>query len=712
MKLNLRVSEASIRDVGRGIARIDPEDMKKISTEIGDIIEIHGKKITVAKVMPTFIEDRKNGIIKIDGITRNNARVGLDEVVGIEKSKDVKIAERIVLSPVTSIGGEIPSKYIGKLLEGLPLVKDDRIRTTFIGNQPREFIVLETRPANIPVLIDLNTVINLKDTKTKEKVGVKITYEDIGGLSKDIRRIREMIELPLKHPELFEKLGIEAPNGVLLHGPPGCGKTLIAKAVANETDTHFLHINGPEIMHKFYGESEARLREVFAEASKNSPSIIFIDEIDAIAPKREGVSEEKQVEKRVVGQLLALMDGLESRGKVIVIGATNIPNVLDPALRRPGRFDREICISIPDRNSRLEIINIHTRGMPLAKNVSLEKIADITHGFVGADLAALCRESAMACIRKILPKIETDNYIPPEMLLNLEVSMDDFIDALRDVNPSVLREVFVEIPDVKWDEIGGLEEIKTRLQEFIEWPMKYPQIFEYAKTKSPRGILLYGPPGTGKTLIAKAIANESGSNFISIKGPELISKFLGESERGIREIFKKAKQSSPCIIFFDEIDAIASKRGNIGDSGLCDRILSQLLTEIDGLEELKGVTVLAATNRIDIIDPALLRPGRFDILIELHYPNSKEILEIFRVHTRGKPLEDVNFSLLIKTMEDISSKDGKKFNGADIESICRIASYDAMREFIMSGNSGKKIDFKIIQKHFENALNSPLRHPN
>ncbi len=711
MKLNLRVSEASIRDVGRGIARIDPEDMKKISTEIGDIIEIHGKKITVAKVMPTFIEDRKNGIIKIDGITRNNAQAGLDEVVGIEKSKDVKIAERIVLSPVTSIGGEIPSKYIGKLLEGLPLVKDDRIRTTFIGNQPREFIVLETRPANIPVLIDLNTVINLKDTKTKEKVGVKITYEDIGGLSKDIRRIREMIELPLKHPELFEKLGIEAPNGVLLHGPPGCGKTLIAKAVANETDTHFLHINGPEIMHKFYGESEARLREVFAEASKNSPSIIFIDEIDAIAPKREGVSEEKQVEKRVVGQLLALMDGLESRGKVIVIGATNIPNVLDPALRRPGRFDREICISIPDRNSRLEIINIHTRGMPLAKNVSLEKIADITHGFVGADLAALCRESAMACIRKILPKIETDNYIHPEMLLNLEVSMDDFIDALRDVNPSVLREVFVEIPDVKWDEIGGLEEIKTRLQEFIEWPMKYPQIFEYAKTKSPRGILLYGPPGTGKTLIAKAIANESGSNFISIKGPELISKFLGESERGIREIFKKAKQSSPCIIFFDEIDAIASKRGNIGDSGLCDRILSQLLTEIDGLEELKGVTVLAATNRIDIIDPAILRPGRFDILIELHYPNSKEILETFKVHTRGKPLgNDVNFSLLIKTMEDISSKDGKKFNGADIESICRTASYDAMREFIISGN--KKIDFKIIQKHFENALNSPLRHPN
>lgn len=710
MKLNLRVSEASIRDVGRGIARIDPEDMKKISTEIGDIIEIHGKKITVAKVMPTFIEDRKNGIIKIDGITRNNAQAGLDEVVGIEKSKDVKIAERIVLSPVTSIGGEIPSKYIGKLLEGLPLVKDDRIRTTFIGNQPREFIVLETRPANIPVLIDLNTVINLKDTKTKEKVGVKITYEDIGGLSKDIRRIREMIELPLKHPELFEKLGIEAPNGVLLYGPPGCGKTLIAKAVANETDTHFLHINGPEIMHKFYGESEARLREVFAEASKNSPSIIFIDEIDAIAPKREGVSEEKQVEKRVVGQLLALMDGLESRGKVIVIGATNIPNVLDPALRRPGRFDREICISIPDRNSRLEIINIHTRGMPLAKNVSLEKIADITHGFVGADLAALCRESAMACIRKILPKIETDNYIPPEMLLNLEVSMDDFIDALRDVNPSVLREVFVEIPDVKWDEIGGLEEVKNKLKEFIEWPMKYPQIFEYAKTKSPRGILLYGPPGNGKTLIAKAIANESGSNFISIKGPELISKFLGESERGIREIFKKAKQASPCIIFFDEIDAIASKRGNIGDSGLCDRILSQLLTEIDGLEELRGVTVLAATNRIDIIDPALLRPGRFDILIELHYPNSKEMLEIFRVHTRGKPLEDVNFSLLIKTMEDISSKDGKKFNGADIESICRTASYDAMREFIISGN--KKIDFKIIQKHFENALNSPLRHPN
>ncbi len=704
MKLNLIVSEASLRDVGRGIARIDPDDMKNISAEIGDIIEIHGKKITVAKLMPTFIEDRKKGMIKIDGITRNNAQIGLDEVVGVEKAKVVKIAERVVLTPVTSIRGEIPSRYIGKLLEGLPLVKGDRIRTTFIGTQPREFIVSETKPADIPVLIDLNTVINLKDTKTTERVGVKITYEDIGGLGKEIKKIREMIELPLKHPELFEKLGIEAPKGVLLHGPPGCGKTLIAKAVANETNTYFIHINGPEIMHKFYGESEARLREVFASADKNTPSIIFIDEIDAIAPKREGISEEKQVEKRVVGQLLALMDGLESRGKVIVIGATNIPNVLDPALRRPGRFDRELCISIPDRNSRLEILNIYTRGMPLAKNVSLDKIADITHGFVGADLSALCREAAMACIRKILPKIEIEEYIPTEMLLSLEVCMDDFMDALREVNPSVLREVFVEIPDVRWDDIGGLEEVKNRLKEFIEWPMKYPELFEYTRTKSPKGILLYGHPGTGKTLIAKAIANESGSNFISIKGPELISKFLGESERGIREIFKKAKQSSPCILFFDEIDAIALKRGLSGDSGLTERILSQLLTEMDGLEELRGVTVLAATNRIDIIDPALLRPGRFDILIELQYPNSNEILEIFNVHTKGKPLEDdVNFNLLIKIMNDTLSKNGKKFNGADIESICRIASYDAMREFVISGNL-KKIDFKIKQKHFESAL--------
>ncbi len=709
--VELKVSEALSKDVGRGIARIDPEDMKKISVEVGDIIEIKGVRITVAKVMPAFAEDRGKRIIKIDGIIRGNAKIGLDEKVQIRKI-DAQPATKIILAPTLSLRGKSMAEgYIGKLLEGLPLVKGDRLRTTFIGTQPREFIVVETIPKNIPVLVHPTTEVSLKKvSKAEEKVELKISYEDIGGLGKELSRVREMIELPLKHPEIFERLGIEAPKGILLHGPPGCGKTLIARAIANEADAYFLHITGPEIMHKYYGESEARLRKIFEEGGRNAPSIIFLDEIDAIAPKREEVSGDKQVERRVVGQLLALMDGLESRGEVIVIAATNIPNVLDPALRRPGRFDREISISIPDRKGRLEILQIHTRGMPLAEDVSLEKISDLTHGFVGADLAALSREAAMACIRKILPKIEAEEYIPPEILLELEVTMHDFLEALKEVGPSVTREVFVEIPNVTWKEIGGLKEVKQELKEIIEWPTKYPQLFKYAKTRPPKGMLLYGPPGTGKTLIAKAVAHESNANFISIKGPELMSKFVGESEKGVREVFKKAKQAAPCIVFFDEIDAMTPTRdSSSGDSRVTERVLSQILTELDGLEELRGVTVLAATNRKDLLDPALIRPGRFDMLIELPVPEIKEMIEIFKVHTKGKPLDkDVNFKTLSELAQQMWSKAEEDFTGADIEAICRIASKLAIKEFLDKVNRKlKKIgkpDFKITQKHFEEAL--------
>ncbi|MBU4265790.1 MAG: CDC48 family AAA ATPase [Candidatus Altiarchaeales archaeon] len=712
VELTLKVSEASTKDVGRGIARLDPKDMERISADVGDIVEIKGDKSTVAKVMPAFAEDRGKGIVKIDGIIRGNAQTGLGDKVRIKKV-DAVDASKIVLAPTIPLHGKKAEGYLGKLLEGLPLIKGDRARTTFMGTQPREFIVVDTKPANVPVLVHSTTAIKLKTVaEEKRGVGLKISYEDIGGLGKELSRVREMIELPLKHPEIFERVGIEAPKGVLLHGPPGCGKTLIAKAIANESEAYFLHLTGPEIMAKYYGESEARLREVFEEGSKNAPSIIFLDEIDAIAPKREEVSSEKQVEKRVVSQLLALMDGLESRGEVIVIGATNIPNALDPALRRPGRFDREIGISIPDRTARLEILQIHTRGMPLADNVDLENISDLTHGFVGADMAALCREAAMSCIRKILPQVQAEEYISPEVLLELEVRMDNFLEALREVSPSVTREVFVEIPKVIWTDIGGLEEVKQELKEIIEWPTRYPKLFEYANTRPPKGILLHGPPGTGKTLLAKAVANESNANFISIKGPELMSKWVGESEKGVREVFKKAKQVSPCIVFFDEIDAMTPSRGSgAGDAHVTERVLSQLLTELDGLEELREVTVIAATNRKDLLDSALIRPGRFDMLIELPVPDKDAILQIFGVHTGGKPLgNDVNFKALAELAKKLWSKTEEDFTGADIEAVCRIASKLAIKEFINEvGKSSKKLekpDFKIKMKHFEDALYS------
>jgi len=703
--ITLKVAEARPRDVGRGIARIDPKDFEKLGCEIGDVIQIEGKRKTVAKVMPAYMEDRSKGAIQADGIIRENAQIGLDEKATVEKVS-YKPAERITLSPITISGlrDERDTQYIGRLLEGLALVAGDRVRATLFGARSCDFKVLDTIPKKDVVLIQPTTTIRMEVKEGEERRGLKVSYEDIGGLGKEIQRIREMIELPLRFPQIFERLGIDPPKGVLLHGPPGCGKTLIARAVANETDAYFTSITGPEIMAKYYGESEGRLRSIFEDAQQNAPAIIFIDEIDSIAPKREELGGEKQVEKRVVAQLLALLDGLESRGKIICIGATNIPNVLDPALRRPGRFDREITIPIPDKNSRLEVLQIHTRGMPLAEDVSLEKLAEITHGFVGADLEALAREAAMAALRKILPKVDFQlAQIPYETLLELQVVMDNFIEALKEIDPSAIREVFVEVPDVKWEDVGGLEDIKRQLMETIEWPLKYPELFSKAKTTPSKGVLLYGAPGTGKTLVAKAVANESGVNFISVKGPALMSKYLGESERGIREVFKKAKQASPTIIFFDEMDALVPVRGAGGGDSThtTERVISQFLVELDGIEELKGVVVLGATNRFDMIDPAILRPGRFDSLFELPIPDEGTRLEIFKIHTKGKPL-DGDFDL--KSFAKIT----EKYTGADIEAACRKASMLAIREFLkdVKGKPDKKAieEFGIKKRHFDEAV--------
>ncbi len=702
--IELRIAEALTKDVGRGIARIDPVHLNSIGAEVGDIIEIHGKKKTVAKVMPTYAGDRSKEIIQIDGIIRQNAQSSIDEKVKVKKVAHSP-ARSITLVPMYRIR-TLPrnadtGKYLGRLLEGLPVIKGDRIRANLFGSMPQDLNVVDTIPREA-VLIHATTDIKIQKEEAAEKVGLRICYEDIGGLSREIQRVREMIELPLKHPEVFERLGISPPKGVLLHGPPGTGKTLIARAVANETDAYFAHLSGPEVMAKYYGESEARLRAIFEDAAQHAPSILFIDELDAMAPKREEVYGE--VEKRVVAQLLSLMDGLDPRGQIVVIGATNIPNILDPALRRGGRFDREIYIGIPDRNGRLEILQIHTRGMPLAKDVDLEKLADLTHGFVGADLETLAKEAAMICLRKVLPKIDfAANYIPYEVLIELEVCMDDFMEALKDVEPSAIREVFVEVPNVKWDDIGGLEKIKKELKETVEWPLKYPELFKHAKTSPPKGILLHGITGTGKTLLAKAVATESGVNFIPVKGPEIMSKWVGESEKGVREVFRKGRQSSPCIIFFDEIDALVPIRGaGAGDEHVAERVISQMLTEMDGIEELKGVLVLAATNRLDIIDAALLRPGRFDSLIEVPVPDEESRKKIFEVHTRGKPLaEDVKIETLatLTEYEDLV--------GADIEAICKKATMLAIREFLEKEEYNKTRDYsrlKIHAKHFDAAI--------
>ncbi len=695
--LTLRVAEAKPRDVGRGIARIDPQELEKIGAEIGDIIQVEGKRKTAAKVMPTYPEDRGKSLIQMDGLLRGNAQSSLDEKVMVQKTSFLP-ADKVVLNPLTlvrSISRERDTRYIGTLLDGLAVVEGDTIRANLFGTRGQDFTVVSTVPKGV-VLVHPRAKIEVREKGEVKAKGFKVSYEDIGGLGKELQRVREMIELPLKYPQVFERLGIDPPKGVLLYGPPGCGKTLIARAVANETAAYFTHITGPEIMGKFYGESEARLRSVFEEAKENAPAILFIDEIDAIAPKREEMGGEKQVERRVVAQLLALMDGLESRGELIVIGATNIPNSLDPALRRPGRFDREIAISIPDQRGRLEILQIHSRGMPLAPDVDLEKLSQITHGFVGADLEALCREAAMNALRKIMPSIDFQlDEIPYETLLQLEVTMNNFSEALKEVEPSAIREVFVEVPNVKWEDVGGLGGVREKLIEAVEWPLRYPDLFQEANVKPLKGILLSGLPGTGKTLVAKALANESEVNFISVKGPELMSKYVGESERGVREVFRKAKQASPCIIFFDEFDSLVPERGLGEDSQVTERVISQFLTELDGLEELKGVLVLAATNRKDLIDSAILRPGRVDFILEFPLPDEKARREIFKIHTKGKPLvSDIDLGVMAQKTEGLA--------GSDIEVICREASMIAIREFLRT--QGEKTKLQISKKHFDLAI--------
>jgi transitional endoplasmic reticulum ATPase len=683
----LRVAEARPRDSGKRRARIDVSVMKILGVEPGDVIEIEGKKKTVAIAWPALPEDHGLDIIRMDGILRKNADVNIGDKVIVRKAK-VKNATKVKLAPVAhSISiDESFKKYVKKKLLGLPLMEGDVVEIPVIG-QAVHLMVVDARPRG-PVIVTERTHVDVIERPVSSAHVPKVTYEDIGGLKDVIYKIRELVELPLRHPELFRRLGIEPPKGILLYGPPGTGKTLLAKAVANESDAYFIAINGPEIMSKFYGESEQRLREIFEEAKKNAPSIIFIDEIDAIAPKRDEVVGE--VERRVVAQLLALMDGLESRGQVIVIAATNRPNAIDPALRRPGRFDREIEVPLPDKRGRLEILQIHTRHMPLADDVDLEKIAEMTKGYTGADLAALVKEAAMHALRRYLPEIDIEQEkIPIEVLEKMVVKMEDFLAAFKEVNPSGLREIFVEVPEVRWDDIGGLEEVKQELREVVEWPLKYPEAFKRLGIEPPKGVLLFGPPGTGKTLLAKAVATESGANFIAIRGPEILSKWVGESEKAIREIFRKARQYSPAVIFMDEIDAIASIRGTEIGTRVGERIVSQLLTEMDGITNLENVVVIAATNRPDIIDPALLRPGRFEKLIYVPPPDRKGRLEILRIHTRHVPLaEDVDLREIADATEG--------YTGADLAALVREAALIALREDINNP--------VVRRKHFEQAL--------
>ena len=685
---------------------MDPKVADRLGITSGDALELSsfGKKTTVLS-WPARSADTGNGLIRIDGYTRNRLDVGINDQIDVKKVQS-RQAKNITLAPTEPLRIVGAEEYLAEYLVGQLMTKGDTIPLSVMG-QRIDLVVISTNPSG-PVIIAASTKITVSEESAKavqvsrEDAAPSITYEDIGGLGSAVGRVREMIELPLRHPELFKRLGVEAPKGVLLHGPPGTGKTLLAKAVANETNANFYTIGGPEIMSKYYGESEEKLRNVFQQAEKNAPSIIFIDEIDSIAPKRAEVTGE--VERRIVAQLLSLMDGMSTRGKVVVIGATNRINAVDEALRRPGRFDREIEIGVPDRNGRLEILQIHTRGMPLAKDVNLDKLADISHGYVGADLQALTREAGLGALRRVLPEVDlTSESIPAETLKRIIVTMDDFMVVVREMEPSAMREVFVEVPDVRWDDIGGLSSIKQELQEAVEWPLKYQGIFSYADATPPKGILLYGPPGTGKTLMAKAAANESEANFISIKGPELISKWVGESEKGVREVFRKARQSAPCIIFFDEIDAIAPRRGaDFGDSHVTERLISQLLTELDGLEVLTNVIVIAATNRPDIIDAALLRPGRFDRLLYVPPPDRDSRIQIIKIHTKKKPLAD---DLDIEKLSDLTDR----YTGADISSLASAAVMLALRGHISKYTDPKEAnvhvkELKIHMRHFEEAV--------
>jgi len=712
-ELKLKVIEALQDDINKSIVRIDSNFMQQIGVRPGEVIKITGERETVAIVDRAYPGDIGLNIIRMDGITRRNAKTGIGEVVKTTKA-DIKEAKKIIIAPASKgIMIDAPPQIFKQGLLGKPVVKGDivslggtRKRREYggmndiyealsesmigFGLGSLKFVIVDSNPKQAVVISELTDVVfNPEAIEIKEEKILEVTYDDIGGLKDEIDKVREMVELPLKHPEIFERLGIEPPKGVLLHGPPGCGKTLLAKAVANETNSHFILINGPEIMSKFYGESESNLRKKFEEAEKSSPSIVFIDEIDAIAPKREEVHGE--VERRVVAQLLALMDGLNARGKVVVIAATNIPNSIDIALRRPGRFDREIEIGVPGKQGRLDVLKIHTRNMPLAKNVNLKEIANITYGFVGADLAALSKEAAMIVLRRIFPdlKLNEKNIIPKEVLEKLKITKKDFANALKIVRPSALREVLVEVPDVKWTDIGGLDDVKQELKEAIEWPLKNPESFKNLGVKPPKGILIYGAPGTGKTLLAKAVANESDANFILVKGPEMLSKWVGESEKAVRAVFKKARQTAPTIIFFDEVDSIAPRRGISSDSHVTERVVNQILTEMDGLEDMQDVVVIAATNRPDMLDTALLRPGRFDRIILTPAPDKKTREEIFKVHTKGMPLKDVKIEELAEKTEG--------YVGADIEAICREAAIFALRKDIKST--------KVSMKNFEQALN-------
>lgn len=677
-EMQLRVGDARQRDVGRGIARIDQKTMQKLGLSAGDVIEIVGKRTTSAIAWPAYSEDQDKGIIRIDGFTRKNAGVAINEYVVVKPAK-VKDAANVVLAPVDmrlNVDEDFTNFVKNRLMERT-FVEGDTTLVMMLGHAI-PFTVSKTRPHGIVRITYETNLQILNEPMPEAKAGVpRTTYEDIGGLQEEIQRIREMVELPLRHPEIFQRLGIEPPKGVLLHGPPGCGKTLLARAVANESEANFYSINGPEIMSKFYGESEARLREIFQQAQQNSPSIIFIDELDAIAPKREEVTGE--VERRVVAQLLALMDGLGGRGNVIVIGATNRPSALDPALRRPGRFDREVEIGVPDKQGRNEILQIHTRGMPLAQDVDLKKLAEMTHGYTGADSASLARETAMKALRRYLPEINLEEErIPPSVLEKMEIRMEDFVNAYKEITPTAMREVYIEVPTVHWTDIGGLEEVKQELREAVEWPIKNPEVFERMGIRPPKGIMLFGPPGCGKTLLARGVATESEANFITIKGPEVFSKWVGESEKAIREVFRKARMAAPAVIFFDEFDSLVPRRGmGYADSGVTERVISQLLTELDGIMTLEDVVIIAATNRPDIVDPALLRPGRFDRLIYVPEPDEKARLEIFKLYTKGMPLaKDVD---LVE-----SAAKSKGYSGADIDGLCREAAMNALRRDVKS----------------------------
>lgn len=709
-QVSLRVAETDPKFVGRGIALVDPKVIKDLSLSTGDVVEISGnRRKTHALLWSSQQSDLGKRLIRVDGYTRNNLGIGIDDNVSLKKVTSKK-AEQVILSPTEELNIIGFEEHLPELLEGRVVTKGDTIPINMMGHRIG-FLVTTITPVDGPAIIDSGTEFIIGQVPKSVAQGVpRVNYEDIGGLRNEIQKVREMIELPMRHPEIFDRIGIEAPRGVLLYGPPGTGKTLLAKAVASETNATFLSIGGPEIMSKFYGESEERLRETFKQAQENAPSIIFIDEIDSIAPKREEVSGD--VEKRVVSQLLTLMDGLQSRGKVVVIGATNRPDALDPALRRPGRFDREIEIGIPTRNGRSEILEIHTRGMPLTEDVNLDSIAKITHGFVGADLEAVCREAAMRSLRRVLPEINLEqSKIPIETLNKIKITWTDFENALKDVQPSALREVHVQKPNVQWSDIGGLEEVKGELAEAIEWPLKHTDLFEQADVLPPKGLLLYGPPGTGKTMIAKAVASTSEANFISIKGPELLSKWVGESEKGVREVFRKARQASPCVVFFDELDSIAPRRsgGEGGDSRVAERIVSQLLTEMDGLEDLKGVVVIGATNRPDIVDEALLRPGRFDRMLEIPLPDKDARKEILKIHTKKKPIDP---TIELDKLVELT----KGYSGADIAAMVNAAAMSSIKEYVVNkrgdnpvapnkeaDNQKDKVSLTISLKHFEAA---------